>query len=71
MEHLILCNKEKGQIKKELFYLECHFGAYSAGDLVDDLCIKATTVVHVSHDDREELNMKSPLITIRLGKYSK
>lgn len=71
MEHFILCNKEKGQIKKELFYLECHFGAYSTGDLVDDLCVKATTVVHVSHHDREELNIKSPLITIRLRKYSK
>lgn len=71
MEHFIQCNKEKDQIKKDLFYLECHFGAYSAGDLVDDLCVKATTVVHISHHDREELNIKSPLITIILGKHSK
>lgn len=56
MEHFILCNMEKGQTKKELLHLECHFGAYSVGDLVDDLCVEAATVVHVSHHDREELN---------------
>lgn len=40
-------------------YLESYFGSNSVGDLVDDLSIKATAVVHVSHHDRKKLQRKS------------
>lgn len=39
-------------------YLEGQFGSYSAGDLVDDLGVKAAAVVHVSHHDWKKLNKK-------------
>lgn len=48
----------KQGIKKNWFYLEGQFGSYSVGDLVDDLRVKAATVVHVSHHDRKKLNKK-------------
>lgn len=63
---------KKGVIKREIFYLESHFGAYSISDLVDDLCVQTAAVVHVSHYDREKLNTtNSTIITLTLGKYSK
>lgn len=39
-------------------YLEGHFGSNSVGDLMNDLGVKAATVVHVSHHDRKKLNKK-------------
>ena len=45
-------------------YLEGQFRSYSAGDLVDDLSVKAATVVHVSHHDRKKLNKKRICITV-------
>lgn len=51
-------HSERNQ-EKLLFYLEGQFGSYSAGDLVDDLGVKAATVVHVSHHDWKKLNKKS------------
>lgn len=48
-------------------YLEGQFGSYSVGDLVDDLGVKAATVVHVSHHDWKELNKKNSIyITVHI-----
>lgn len=49
-------------------YLEGQFGSYSAGDLVDDLSVKAATVVHVSHHDWKKLNRKSICVTVHTSK---
>ncbi len=47
--------------------LEGQFGSYSVGDLVDDLGVKAATVVHVSHHDWKELNKNSIIhITVHI-----
>lgn len=43
----------------QLVYLESHFGSYPTGDLVDDLGVKAATVVHVSHHDWKKLKKKA------------
>lgn len=58
--------------QKWLLYLESQFGSYSLGDLVDDLGVKAATVVHVPHHDWKTLDQKEQWIHITvhtLGEY--
>lgn len=46
-------------------YLEGQFGSYFAGDLVDDLGVKAATVVHVSNHDWKKLNINRGHVTVQ------
>lgn len=45
-------------------YLEGQFGSYSVGDLMDDLGVKAATVVHVPHHNWKKLNTKNICLTV-------
>lgn len=39
-------------------YLKGHLGANSVRDLMDDLCVEAAVVIHVTHQHREGLDRR-------------